>query len=425
MKEWQQFLTNLEPDLGATVVDRWLRTLRVVRFDAANLYLEAQDPLQVTWFEEHIRPRLKRFINENHRPIRVHFAKDVAPASPKAYSGGTPMAFVSDPLDPACTLDHFCIVPDNRMVHTLLDEWSKTSLSPFNPIFIYGPKGSGKTHLLMSAAALCQQKKKRGLYVSADTFTEHVVQAIRGSRLPEFRKVYREIDVLIIDDVDRLANRTATQEEFFHTFNALHLQEKQIILSSTTAPAKLTDIEFRLISRFVWGLPVKVGKADPKQVLALKASLWNFPLSEELSTFLLEQFPSDPITALQALILRLQTPKSPTPDVAKQILADLIKKEAAKSFTPEKIIKALAAHFGITSEDITSKSQARECALPRQIAMYLCREKLQMAYQAIGKLFGRDHSTVMSSVKQIQEGIEKKESQIVEAVETTSHTQNV
>jgi chromosomal replication initiator protein len=422
MKEWEQFLANLNKDLGASVVDLWLRPLRLIRFDAANLYLEAENPMQIAWFEEHIRPRLKRgFFNENHRSIKVHLSKESPRVSgtPKPYSGPT-ISFVSDPLDPSCTLENFCVTPNNAMTYKLLSEWAKTGSFPFNPIFIYGPKGSGKTHLLMGAAAICEKWGKKWLFATADTFTEHVVQAIRSSHLPEFRKIYRDIDVLIIDNVDRLANRTATQEEFFHTFNTLHLQGKQIILSSTAPPSKLTDIEFRLISRFEWGLPVGLGKADPQKILELKAKIWKFEGSAELLAFLLKNFPSDPITALQALILRFDGQKGLNPEIAKQILADLLRKEQTRSLTSEKIIKALATHFGITSEDITGKSQAREFALPRQIAMYLCREKLQLPYQGIGKLFERDHSTVMSSVKQIQQGIEKKDDTILEAVDTAS-----
>jgi len=424
MKEWEKFLSNLNKDLGPAVVDRWVKTLRVLRFDAANLYLEAQDPMQIAWFEEHIRPRLKgSFFNENHRSIKVHITKEIPPANPppKPQSNWT-VSFVSDPLDPSCTLDNFFVTKDNEMSHKLLTEWGKTGASSFNPIFLYGPKGSGKTHLLMGAALLCEKCKKKFIFATADTFTEHVVQAIRASRMQEFRKIYREIDVLIIDDVDRLANRMATQEEFFHTFNTLHLQNKQILLSSAVPPSKLTDIEFRLISRFEWGLPVGIGKVDPKKILELKAKNWRFDLTDELSAFFLTHFPSDPILAMQALILR-STGQSPPPAIAKQMLADLLRKEQAKSLTPEKIIKALATHFGITSEDVLGKSQAREFAFPRQIAMYLCREKLKLAYQGIGKLFGRDHSTVMSSVKQIEQGIAKKDNNTLEAIMAASRLQ--
>ncbi len=421
MKEWEQFLSNLSKEMGPSVVDLWLKPLRVIRFDAANLYLEAQNPMQVTWFEEYIRPRLRQgFVNENHRLIKVYLTKEsgVRAPSPKPQTWGT-VSFKSDPLDPTCTLENFFITSDNAMSHKLLSD--PVSISRFNPIFLYGPKGSGKTHLLMSVALKWEKERKKWLFVTADTFTEHVVQAIRSSNMQEFRKIYRDIDLLIIDDIDQLAKRAATQEEFFHTFNTLHLQGKQIILSSALPPSKLIDIESRLISRFEWGLPVGIGKAPLRNVLELKAKSWKFDLPEELSSFLIENFPIDPITALQALALRCSGPKSPTPSMAKQMLGDLLRKEQEKSLTPEKILKALAAHFGITSEDITGKSQTKEYAFPRQIAMYLCRERLKLPFQGIGKIFSRDHSTVMSSVKQIQQEIDKKNNDVLEAIQVTGN----
>lgn len=418
MKAWEKFVSSLSQELGSSVTDRWLKPLRVVRFDAGNLFLEADDPMQITWFEEHVRPRLKRgFFNENHRPIKVHLGSlkqtnHKPPINPN-------LSFVSDPLDPFCTLENFRVTPENRMIYKLLTEWAGAGSSVFNPIFLYGPKGSGKTHLLMSAALIAERWNKKWFFVSADTFTEHVVQAIRSSRIQEFRAVYRELDVLIIDNIDHLSNRTATQEEFFHTFNALHSQGKLIILSSSLPPSKLKEIEFRLISRFEWGLPIGMEKADPKKVLEAKAHAWKLSLTDELSHFLLEQF-KDPITSLQALGLRTGT-NIPSKAAAEQILADLIRKEQANSLTPEKILKSLAAHFGITADDILGKGQAKEFAFPRQIGMYLCRKKLKLPYQKIGALFGRDHSTVMASVKQIQQGIERKETGILEAVKTASN----
>lgn len=416
MKEWEEFLSNLANEIGAPVVERWLRPLTTLRFDAANLYLEAQNPMQIAWFEEHIRPRLKQtFVNGNYRPIKVHIVKQAPQAASPAPVPTKPPAFISDAIDPSLTLEHFSVTKGNQMVYKLLTEWITTGVSTFNPIFIYGPPGCGKTHLLTATALAFQKRKKRLLYVSADTFTEHVVQAIRMGQMQAFRAVYREIDLLLIDNVDRLANRTASQEEFFHTFNTLHLQNKPIILTSTVPPSKLTNIEFRLISRFEWGLPVGMDCIPIAQTLQLKADLWKFALSAELSKFLLEQFPTDPLKALQTLTLRAKVSHI-TPNIAKTLLADLLKKEQTHSLTPEKILKALSAHFGITADDILGKSQAREFAFPRQIAMYLYREKLKLPYQGIGKLFGRDHSTVMSSIKQIEQKIENKETLTLEAI---------
>lgn len=415
MKAWDHFLSNLEVELGEDAVKRWLRPLRIIRFDAANLVLEAPDPLTASWFEEHVRGlSKKRFVNENNRPIRVHLEqpknekKDPVPPNP------TP--FPSDPIDPFCTLDSFIECPDNQIALRLIRDWIRTSKPLFNPIFLFGPSKSGKTHLLMAAAAALVKAGKKVFYVSAKTFTEHVVQAIRTSRMQEFRSHYRNIDVLLVDDVDQIAGRAATQEEFFHTFNTLHTTGRQIVLTSSLPPSKLNDLEPRLISRFEWGIALGMGAPPPRSILIQKAKSFHIPLDEQLTSFLLEKFPNDPLYALQALGLRTEIKSPLSIAAAEKILADLIKQEEIKAITPERIVKNISDHFGIKSEDLTGKSQAREFALPRQVAMYVCRQKLHMPFQAIGKFFGRDHSTVMSSVKQIQLQVDAKQREVTDAV---------
>jgi len=409
MREWDQFLSLIEKELGILVVNQWLRPLTVVHFDAGNLYLSAQDPMQTAWFEEHIRPRLKKgFFNENGRPIKVH----LEPLTGKKKEiAAQPIVFSPDPVDPACTFSTFITSSGNLLAYKLMEA------PPYNPLFIFGPKGSGKTHLLMGAAQEFAKEKKRVFYAHANTFTNHVVQAIRLGHMPEFRSIYRNIDVLLIDNIEMLGNRDATQEEFFHTFNTLHTLGKQIILASAVPPSKLTDIESRLISRFEWGIAVGMERVETRQILAAKAKIWKIPLSEKMEDFLLSKFPSDPIMALQALTLRLQGNAPPTVEAASTILKDLLQRESDKAVTPEKVVKTLSEHFGVKSEDLVGKSQMREFALPRQIAMYLCREALKMPFKTIGKFFGRDHSTVMSSVKQIQKEIDAKNPDILQAVD--------
>lgn len=392
MEAWQQFLSQLEQELGPEVVKKWVPKL--LRFDAANIFLEARDSFQISWFEEHIRPRLKGLTNNNQRPIKVHLTAEKK--SPPKKEEGRILTFHADPLDPEMTLENFLPSPENLVVYKLL-----TETSPFNPIYLYGPKGTGKTHLLMGAASALQKSGKRVLFVRSETFTGHVVQAIRLGQMQDFRKVYRAIDVLIVDDIDVFSRKNATQEEFFHTFNTLHTSGRLILLSAEVPPMQLNEIEPRLISRFEWGISLGLQKGDMRQILQKKGALWKLTLSDELLDFLLTSFPRDPILALQALALRSKGAPL-TRLLAERLLKDLLEKEQQKALTFEKIVKAVAAHYGITSEDLLGKSQIREYVMPRQVAMYLCREKLKLPFQKIGELFGRDHSTVMSSVKQIQ-----------------------
>jgi chromosomal replication initiator protein len=225
--------------------------------------------------------------------------------------------------------------------------------------------------------------------------------------MQNFRKIYRDIDALIIDDIHIFSRKAATQEEFFHTFNTLHTLGRQILISANVAPPQLSEVEPRLISRFEWGVSLSLEKGPFTPILQKKAALWNMPLSDDLLAFLLEKCPRDPILALQALALRTKgTPV--TPLVAEKLLKDLLAKEQEHILTSEQVVKTIAAHYGITSEDLLGKSQMRECALPRQIAMYFCRQRLKWPFQKIGDLFNRDHSTVMSSIKQIQKSLDEK-----------------
>lgn len=394
MEAWQQFLSQLEQELGPEIVKEWVP--RVARFDAWNIYLEARDSFQSSWFEEHIRPRLKGLLNNNQRPIKVHFAISGKP-SPKKEEGK--LSFLPDSLDPVMTLDNF-LPAENLVAHQLLSE----NLS-FNPIFLYGPKGVGKTHLLMGAAIALQKKGKKVFFVRAETFTEHVVQAIRLGQMQDFRKVYRDIDALIIDDIHIFSRKNATQEEFFHTFNTLHTSGQLILISANAPPGKLAEIEPRLISRFEWGISLPLQKGNISAILDKKIALWKTSLTADIKEFLLTF--TDPIQALTALMLRSEN-SSLTHPLAERLLKDLVAKDQENALTFEKIVKSVAGHYGITSEDILGKSQMREYALPRQMAMYLCRERLKMPFQKIGEHFHRDHSTVMSSVKQIQKNLEEK-----------------
>lgn len=434
MQAWEQFLQQQEAELGLDTVQKWLRSLKIQRFDACNLYLEAKDSFQALWFEEHMRGKAQaRFINGNNKRIKIHLSVANATSGAKKNRNQTKgskdtklssFQLNFDELDPLCLFQHFVVSQDNQLTHKLLCEiaglssTASTSLAAFNPIYLYGPSGSGKTHLLMSLAQSFRAQGYKSLYVRAELFTDHVVTAIRAGEMSIFRQAYRNADILLVDDVHVFSRKGATQEEFFHTFNTLHLQGKQIILSANCAPQELQLIEPRLVSRFEWGivLSLKLLQADEiKTMLQAKAQALHFPLPAKILDFLVETFTSNPkalIKAFEALVLRLHldahhSAQHLSVTAAKTLLSDLFAEEQKSALTPPKIIQAIAEHYGIRSEDILGKSQTRECALPRQIAMHLCREKLKMPFMKIGDLFSRDHSTVMSSVKHIQKSLEE------------------
>jgi len=416
MKAWHDFLKNLEKDLGKETVAKWLKPLKILKFDAANLHLDATDSFQILWYKEHVTEELK---DSNGRKIKIHF-----------YLNGTPFTKKTQkkPVEDAPAKQYFS--PDHLASHATFANFIKEE-SPFlpldllthldstyNPIFLYGPPGSGKTHLLMATAHKLKKEGKNVFYVRTETFTEHVIRAFRTSSLQEFRPTYRNLDCLIIDDIHLLKRKATTQEELFHTFNRLHTQGMQIVLSGNTSPQLLSGIEERLKSRFEWGITLPLSPATPSEskcILQKRTEALSLPLTEIMKAHLLQTFHSLPsiIRALEALALRLhQTEIKLDILLIDHLLQDLIQEENTHRLTPEKIVKYVAEAFRVNTEDILGRSQNKECVLPRKMAMYFCRKSLRMPYLKIGEFFSRDHSTVMSSVKQIEKGQANKEKAI-------------
>jgi len=427
MQLWHDFVAKQEKEFGKETVNRWLRSLILKKFDARNIYLEAKDSFQVLWFEEHIRPKLGTFVNNNQRPIKIHIllpGSDQKRIRKNVRAADQICSLFFEKSDPTSTFEEFIVTTENKITYTILQELvaklQKIRLGEplqelINPVYLYGPEGSGKTHLLMAFANKLKAMGYNAIYARGDTFTEHFVKSIRSGEMTYFRTLYRNADVLIIDDIHTFSRKAATQEEFFHTFNALHTLNKQIILSSNVSPQFLQLIEPRLVSRCEWGIVLELKPLQGKEIVQLiekKARLLRMPLLPRIVAFLAESFPNSPYTAvkaLQALALRshlVQGRKVHDQNNilahVKAALADIIEEDKTRALTPQKIIKAVAERYGITIEDITGKSQARECVIPRQISMYLCRKYLKMPYIKIGDQFSRDHSTVMSSIRHIE-----------------------
>lgn len=435
MKDWEEFLTEQEQEFGKETVDRWLRSLQMKRFDACNLYLEAKDSFQMLWFEEHIRHKLSRLVTRNNSPITVHLSlAGASSVKPAKKSGASKQAPASAPLffnslDPHCSFEHFLISEENTLTLHVLEENSAV----YNPVYLYGPPGSGKTHLLMAITHKMRQNGLKAIYARAELFCDHVVKSIRAQEMNHFRNTYRNADILLIDDVHQLAKKSATQEEFFHTFNALHIAGKKIVLSANVPPQALTQIEPRLISRFEWGISLPLVPLHSKDLVRLiekKALLLNYPLTARTAEFLAETFSTSPkscMRALDALVLRshLQHKNKKaalTLSDVKSLLSDLIDKEKFESISFERIIQTVSDHYGLPQEEVYGKSQSRECVLPRQMAMYLCRHLLKMPFMKIGDLFSRDHSTVMSAIRQFQTKLNLIESDVAASCSAISRT---
>jgi len=412
MKLWEEFLQNQEKNLGSEAIYKWAKPLKVVFFDAGNLYLEAQDAFQLNWFEQHLRPQiLDHFRNNNHRPIKVHLSL-VGAATPKDKKIWKPVLKPSqDSLNPNYRLATFFPGATNLTSFSLLKESLENTL--YNPIYLHGPSGSGKTHLLMAASAFLSEQKKQCFYVTAGTLTTHIVAAMRTGGMQKLREIYRQHDVLLVDDVHQLADRSATQEELFHTFNTLHVAGKQIILTGNSLPSQLEGIEPRLTSRFEWGLVLPLlclTAPEQKEFFQKRAQEKKLTLSQEIETFLLHHLTSVKSlqSALETLSIRKGKNEITLPLVQKWTMP-LLEEQKRQALTPEKIVHATAEIFAIPASDILGRSQNQTCSVPRQTAMYLCRILLKMPYLKIAKVFSRDHSTVMTSVKTIEKKTEEQD----------------
>ncbi|MBM3198012.1 MAG: AAA family ATPase [Chlamydiae bacterium] len=420
MPTWELFLQALSTELGDEAVKTWLHPLKVIHFDAGNLYLEASTPFQVEWFEEHVRQKaIRSFVNPNSRPIKIHLTCSAMPSTPSHKKDKTPaplppLDLQGDPLMPEYTWDRFLFGEEGEVIERLLMQALHREPTLCYPFMLYGPNSSGKTHLLQAFTKKLQEQQVNVLYVRAETFTEHVVKAIRTGRMQDFRKAYRHLQVLVLDDVHNLAGKSATQEEFFHTFNTLHSLHRLILLSADKAPSLLEGIEPRLISRLEWGLVLPLAKLRKEELYILakkQASQLDVLLTDSALDFLIDKFSSSPHSlqqAMQALYMRTPHTKNPAPLSSisvESLLKDILEQEQGTRLSIENILQEVALFYELTPQEILHKSQTKEYSQARQMAMFLCRTLLDMPFKQIGKFFQRDHSTVMTSVRNIEERI--------------------
>lgn len=423
MEAWDRFLDFLETKYGKETTDKWARTLKVIRFDACNIFIKSNDFFQTQWINEYIFPLAsKHFIDSNGKSIRIRIESDEK--KPKAKIPEKPAAinFTSDAILPYATLDHYFPSEENSFSYKAIgkifgydtDSMQLTELpdDPPNPVYVYGSKGSGKTHLLMSIKTLLEKHGLNVFYVTADTFTDHVVHAIRFSKMETFRKTYRNVDALIIDDIEVLSRKNATQEEFFHTFNTLQTTGRMIILSSMFSPRKLEGIEERLVSRFEWGILLNIHVTREKslcgKLLSDRTAMLQLALDDPTKSYLLQNFTT--VDRLSYAVEELSKNSiSETISLAgsKPILDKLIKQRILDELNSDKILEEIAKVFGIRVVDMQSKAQTRDCVLPRQFAMFFLRHELKMPFMKIGGIFKKDHSTVMTSIRQIESQAEK------------------
>lgn len=318
-------------------------------------------------------------------------------------------------LNQKYTFDTFVVGANNRMAQAAALAVSESPGEIYNPLFIYGDAGLGKTHLMHSIGnfILKHNPSKKVMYVSSEVFTNELIEAIRNNKNTEFREKYRNNDILMIDDIQFIAGKESTQEEFFHTFNTLRDSKKQIVISSDRPPKDIETLEERLRSRFEWGLTTDIQSPDYETRIAIlrkKEELENFNIDDEVVRYIAENIKSN-IRELEGALTKLVAfsrleRKEINLDTAIEVLRDFISPDKVPEVTPERIMKIVAEHYNITPADLASSKRSRDIAYPRQIVMYLCRTVTSTPLQMIGKYLGKDHTTVIHGYEKIKAEIE-------------------
>jgi chromosomal replication initiator protein len=301
---------------------------------------------------------------------------------------------------------------NNRLAHAAALSVAERPGHSYNPLFVYGGSGLGKTHLMhaIGHAVIARHPKKRVAYATSEKFTNEFINSIRAQKGEEFRERYRRIDVLLIDDIQFIAGKEGTQEEFFHTFNAIHEEGKQIVMSSDRPPKAITQLEDRLRSRFEWGLTADISAPDLETRIAIlraKAEAQNVAVPPPVIDFLAQRIVSN-IRELEGALTRIAAFAAlqavpVTTQLAQEMLQNLLYNPHRKSLSPDRIVETVARYYGVPLDQIKGKARDRQVVLPRQIAMYLMREETEAPLMRIGEaLGGRDHSTVLHGCEKIE-----------------------
>ncbi len=424
-EKWDEILLTVkrEHELTDISFNTWLKPLQIFAIQNERIYiLVSSEQMGLTYINRKYYLPLKVAVAEiTGTEYEIEFvlpeqAKKLKMPHPRRRA--TTEEAERSNLNPNYTFDTFVVGNNNRFAHSAALAVAESPGEVYNPLFIYGGVGLGKTHLMHSIAHFIQSThpELKVLYVSSETFTNELIEAIRNGNntaMSRFREKYRSIDVLLIDDVQFIIGKESTQEEFFHTFNELHVAKKQIILSSDRPPKEMETLEERIRSRFEWGLLADIGAPDYETRMAIlrkKEELDGFALDDEILNYIAVNIKSN-IRELEGALNKLiaysnlvQT--DITMEIAVKELQNIISPDKPLEVTPELIVEVVAEHFGITMDQILSKSRSNDVAKPRQIAMYLCKNMTDASLETIGKAVGgRDHSTVVHGIKKVADDI--------------------
>ncbi|HEX9689220.1 MAG TPA: chromosomal replication initiator protein DnaA [Thermoanaerobaculia bacterium] len=417
---WSSIVKNLEGKLDPKELKTWFAPTRQVSFDARGeagaLTVAVPSPVFAEWLGIRHGALLEREAAAAGFPgLAIQFLPIETDGPSAAPASVAPAAMRGLVLNPRFTFDTFVVGSSNQFAHAAARAVAESPSCSYNPLFLYGGVGLGKTHLMHAIAheILRCSPGMRVMYLSAERFLNELINALRFEKMHEFKSRYRELDALLVDDVQFIAGKDSTQEEFFHTFNALHDAQKQIVVTSDALPKEIPTLEERLRSRFEWGLIADIQPPDLEMKVAIvrkKAAAEKAEIPDDVSLFIAGTVKSN-IRELEGRLNRVLafsslTGKPVSVELARETLRDILGHDENRA-VPSEILKTVAMHYGLRVSDLKAKTNAKPIAFPRQVAMFLCRRLTGLSYPEIGRLFNdKHHSTVMHSVEKIEKMIE-------------------
>lgn len=420
-KIWSDVLELLKSEISEQNFSTWIDPINPVKLTGNQFTIEVPNKFIKNWIKDNYKKIIEETlykVGTNNYSIDIRINENLKkknqnkPVLKDIQKNTIKIKKVKLPnINPKYTFDSFVSGTSNQFAHAAAMAVSNNPATTYNPLFIYGGVGLGKTHLINAIGNEIYKNNNNAkiCYYSSEKFTNELINSLRHAKMEEFRNKFRSIDILLIDDIQFIAGKKSTQEEFFHTFNALYESHKQIIVTSDKFPKEIPDLEERLRSRFEWGLIADIQPPDTETkqaILNMKADQNNINIPDDV-IYLLANSISNNVRELEGYLIRIGAYSSLTStpitvDMAKKVLKDILI-ENSREITVEKIQKKVAEHFQIKTNDLKSSKRQKNIVFPRQVAMYICRNLTGLSYPEIGSKFGgKDHSTIIHAIKKIE-----------------------
>ncbi len=423
---WQAILGNLELTLSKANFTTWFKNTSIIEKSDYGIVVGVPNAFTKEWLQNKYHQDIIKALKAIAPEIKEVKYQIISPiyATPQttketARVAAAPIKKVENQtLNPKYTFSTFIVGSNNQLAHAASLAVSKKPGSVYNPLFIYGGVGLGKTHLMQAVGAdvLKKDPNAKILYVTSERFTNEFVSAVQQGKTEHFKSLYRNVDVLLVDDIQFLAGREGTQEEFFHTFNALHQNNKQVVMTSDRLPKEIPAIEERLVSRFEWGMIADIQAPDLETRIAIlktKVKEKNYNVEPEILNYIAQTIQSN-IRELEGALNRLMVycqlnNTRPTIEQVKSVLVNVITPPKKRGVSAKKVIEVVSDFYNVTTEDLLKQSRKKEYVNPRQIAMYIIRKELETSLPSIGEFFGgRDHTTVIHAIDKIERVMKEK-----------------